>query len=50
MQAATVSDVTKPQHLKMLLEKSLGLGSENPGLFLAQKLHSEASPKLRLHS
>lgn len=50
VQAATVSDVTKPQHLKMLLEKSLGLGSENPGLFLAQKLHSEASPKLRLHS
>lgn len=50
VQAATVSDVTKPQHLKMLLEKRLGLGSENPGLFLAPKLHSEASPRLRLNS
>ena len=40
MQATRVSDVTKPQHLKMLLEETLGLGWENPGPYLAPKLHT----------
>lgn len=50
MQATSVSDVSKPQRLKALLEETLGLGWENLRLFLALKLHSEASHRLRSSS